>query len=85
MKNKNYISIELIGGVGGDCVTVGNYRVAGPKPYGGGTTKASWNARVSDVITGLMSGDGYVPNLDDKVKRIIAIIEGNENDNTGAR
>jgi len=33
---KNDVVIEIIRGVEGDCVAINDFRVAGPKPWGGG-------------------------------------------------
>lgn len=46
------IEIEIIHGVEGDCFAIDGYRVAGPKPWGGGTVTKSWTippCRLKDI------------------------------------
>src|SRR3990167_1457373 len=45
--------IEVISGVEGDCVAIDGYRVAGNKPWGGGTIKQSWNTERKHIIKAL--------------------------------
>ena len=37
------MKIELISGVEGECITVNDTRIAGPKPWGGGKVLKTWN------------------------------------------
>jgi len=39
---KNPTKIEIVQGVEGQCLVVNDYRVAGPKPWGGGTVIKTW-------------------------------------------
>ena len=51
------IKIEIIRGSEGLAVAINSTRVAGPKPWGGGTIEAAWDVdadRVADAI-----GDGF--------------------------
>jgi hypothetical protein len=44
------VTIELIEGVSGQCVSINDRRVAGPKPWGGGRVVRTWHADVSDIL-----------------------------------
>lgn len=41
--------MELIHGVEGDCISLNNYRIAGPKPWGGGQVTRAWRVSVADL------------------------------------
>ena len=41
--------IEIIQGVEGFCIGVNNYRLVGPKPWGGGTVVKRWNVSLADL------------------------------------
>lgn len=43
-------TLEIIGGVEGDCIALNNYRLAGPKPWGGGAVKKSWKVSREDIL-----------------------------------
>jgi hypothetical protein len=45
--------VEVIGGVEGPCLAINNYRVAGPKPWGGGTVQRKWRAKGKDLLTAM--------------------------------
>jgi len=47
------IEIRLIGGVEGDSVYIGDIRVGGNKPWGGGSILQEWNTSVSDILYAL--------------------------------
>jgi len=47
------IKVDIIGGVEGPCLSVNDYRVAGPKPWGGGKITRSWTVTIKDLIGGL--------------------------------
>ncbi len=49
MKNDRQVTLVLCQGVEGQCVYLNDYRIAGPKPWGGGTTIKSWNVSTSDI------------------------------------
>jgi len=44
------IRIEIIAGVEGDCLSINDYRVCGPKPWGGGIVKKQWRVRRGDLL-----------------------------------
>lgn len=41
--------IEIIQGVEGFCIGLNNYRIAGPKPWGGGTVVKQWHISAADL------------------------------------
>lgn len=43
------LEIEVIQGMGGLCVAINGYRVAGAKPWGGGRTLHSWRVKLDDI------------------------------------
>lgn len=46
--------IELIKGVEGRCICIDGYRIAGPKPWGGGNVVQTWNVdNLGPVETGI--------------------------------
>ena len=51
--NDDKITIEIINGSEGQCVVINNYRVAGPKPWGGGFVEKSWTASKQDILTAI--------------------------------
>lgn len=56
MANK-HICIDEIRGCEGNCITINDYRVAGPKPWGGGIVVKNWVADVDNVIRALRDND----------------------------
>ena len=49
LKNKN-INIEVVNGVGGDCLIIDGNRISGPKPLGGGTITHRWKVNKKELI-----------------------------------
>ncbi len=47
---KKLIEVEIVGGVEGDCLVVNNYRIAGPKPWGGGRSVKTFRIKESDFL-----------------------------------
>jgi len=45
--------IEIVSGVEGPCVVINSVRVAGPKPWGGGQTVASWAVDREELLRAL--------------------------------
>lgn len=43
------VTIELVKGVEGQCLIINGYRVAGPKPWGGGVVTKTWKTTVKDI------------------------------------
>lgn len=43
-------TIEVVEGVEGPCLSINDYRVCGPKPWGGGRVAKSWKARGDDLL-----------------------------------
>ena len=44
-----WVEIEVIRGVEGDALSINDYRVAGPKPWGGGTIIKKWSVEIIDL------------------------------------
>ena len=44
------IEIEIIDGVEGQCLSINNYRVAGPKPWGAGTVSKIFKTSKEDIL-----------------------------------
>ena len=51
-REKN-IEICTISGCEGECVALNQYRIAGPKPYGGGRVVKRWNTSLHDISNAL--------------------------------
>lgn len=51
------IAVHLIDGVEGQCVSVNDYRICGPKPYGGGSITQSWTTTKEDVLRAFLTPD----------------------------
>lgn len=49
---------ELCNGVEGRCLYINGYRVAGPKPWGGGQIVATWDVTEEDMRAALDRKDG---------------------------
>lgn len=56
MANK-HICIDEVRGCEGNCITINDYRVAGPKPWGSGIVVKNWVADVDNVIRALRDND----------------------------
>ena len=46
---KPTVEIEVVSGVEGPSIYINSYRVAGNKPWGGGTCIHKWKADVEDI------------------------------------
>jgi hypothetical protein len=55
------IEIEVISGVEGPCISIDCFRVAGPKPWGGGKVIHKWTATIEDILDA-------IPNLKEALK-----------------
>lgn len=55
---KKTVTIEVIVGPMGPCLSINNTRVAGPKPWGGGKVMISWKANVSSLADALIKAEG---------------------------
>lgn len=51
------VKVELINGVEGQCVGVNDYRICGPKPWGGGSVAKSWTTDKNDVLRAFLTPD----------------------------
>lgn len=47
------VRIEIVNGCEGKAVYINDYRVAGSKPWGGGTVERSWIANKDDILRAL--------------------------------
>ena len=47
---KPSVELCLINGVEGGCISLNDYRIAGPKPWGGGRVQKSWTVEIEDLI-----------------------------------
>ena len=48
-------TLELVNGVEGQSLYINDYRIAGKKPWGGGTVVKTWkNVTVGDVVSSLI-------------------------------
>ena len=50
MNKYKRIEIDLVWGCEGDCLVMNNYRIAGPKPWGGGKTKKTFHTTEGDLL-----------------------------------
>jgi hypothetical protein len=60
MAKKGTVKLVLCQGVEGQCIYLNDYRIAGPKPWGGGRTLHTWVVSVDDLtraIDGLLVAD----------------------------
>ena len=48
--------VNIISGVEGQCLSINNYRVAGPKPWGGGKIIKEWKVETKDIIHAINCG-----------------------------
>ena len=49
MTEDKTIELVLSNGPAGKCVYLNDFRIAGPKPWGGGTTIAEWKVSIKDL------------------------------------
>ena len=54
---KQEIVVRLIDGVEGQCVSINDYRVCGPKLLGGGTLAQRWTTTKEDVLRAFLTPD----------------------------
>jgi len=50
------MKLLLVSGVEGPSVYLNDYRIAGPKPWGGGTIQREWNVERENVERALENG-----------------------------
>lgn len=51
------VTVELINGVEGQCVGINDYRICGPKPWGGGSVAQSWTTDKNEVLRAFLTPD----------------------------
>jgi hypothetical protein len=47
------VTVKLVEGVEGNSIYLNDYRIAGPKPWGGGKTLKEWTVTTEDIETAL--------------------------------
>jgi hypothetical protein len=47
------VTLEIVHGVEGDCISLNDYRVCGPKPWGGGTVTKKWAVKKGSLVRAL--------------------------------
>jgi hypothetical protein len=57
MDTTKWIDVRLVDGVEGQCVVVNDYRICGPKPWGGGTTNKQWKTTKESVLRAFLDPD----------------------------
>lgn len=45
------VTIQVMSGPEGPCISINDYRVSGPKPWGGGNLTAEYEADVSHILS----------------------------------
>lgn len=55
VKRAGSVKVEMVQGVEGMAIYVNDYRICGPKPWGGGRVVRKWMTDVDRVIEGLNS------------------------------
>lgn len=53
MSDSDFIEIMTVAGVEGTCIYIDKYRVAGPKPWGGGHKKDVFTVNKSEIYKAL--------------------------------
>ena len=47
------VRIDIIKGVEGLAIYINDYRICGPKPWGGGEIVKTWKSKLDDVLTAI--------------------------------
>lgn len=58
MATTDKVKIEIVSGVGGYSVYINDTRVAGPKPWGGGTCVKSWLVDKDSISQAVAANEG---------------------------
>ena len=53
MLTEPFAEVEIVSGVEGPCIVIGDRRVAGPKPWGGGRATHKWKVNSEDLINAI--------------------------------
>jgi len=53
IKNPDKIKVTIVRGIGGLTVLLNDYRICGPKPWGGGTLVNEWEVDKTEIDIGL--------------------------------
>ena len=58
MPDKKYARIDIVKGVEGHAIYINDFRVVGPKPWGGGEYVKSWEkVEIKDILKALEKKD----------------------------
>ena len=49
MTKQKKVKVEVVSGVEGPCLVIGDTRVAGPKPWGGGAVIMEWEIEAKEL------------------------------------
>jgi hypothetical protein len=60
--DKEKITIEVVNGCEGKSIYINDYRVAGSKPWGGGTVEKSWTTTKEEILKALNIKIDSLPN-----------------------
>lgn len=70
------VNVEVISGVEGPCLSINEYRVAGPKPWGGGQVTKSWVTSRRDILAAFLGAWTTQPAISGRMlDRIEAFID----------
>lgn len=61
MATEDKVKVEIVSGVAGYSVYINDTRVAGPKPWGGGTCVKQWLVDRNSVSQAIASNEGVKP------------------------
>lgn len=50
MTERKKYELSVVSGVEGACAVLNNYRIAGPKPWGGGQVTKAWRVTAADLL-----------------------------------
>lgn len=57
---KETVKLDIVAGVEGNSIYLNDFRIAGPKPWGGGKVISSWDVRPSDIYKALAAPEPLV-------------------------
>ena len=64
------VVLEHVAGIEGPSLYVNGVRVAGPKPWGGGTCVQTWRTSVRDLLEGIVGPGAARPPTDDDLRAL---------------
>lgn len=75
MSEKTTVKILLMRGVEGKSLYIDDFRIAGPKPWGGGTVEKEWVAERRDIAQALGTRPAPDPDLLEACKESWALLQ----------